>query len=422
MDYAYKPTTHGRAVMAACMALEKPFRVTRVAFGSGKVDEDAELADIHELLEYVSDGAVADRRHQDDRFELTLQFANSEHKDVPTFLLSEFIVYVEDPTTGGETDLLYGTLGDYRQPVPAYSPAYPPSVFNFPLTLVLSDEINVVISAPAGLATHDDINAAMRLAIQTVHETLGNVLRAEKLDLTIPATGWAADQDTEGAYPVHIDIPSGRIAEDMVPQLTIAPLSADAVATCEMCPTARTIPGGLRVYAKRAPSTAITASLTLLSDVRSDGEIAIPAIGWAADTDTGGAYPLHIDIANANVKEDLTPMLTILPASLGTARDCGLCFAVGAMDGVLRFYTKKVPAAPIRAQLALLGVAPYTGEIGGIADSLPVATANRVGGIKGSDSIVIDADGTAHATLGADSLASQAEAEAALNDVFGEQP
>ena len=34
MDYAYKPTTHGRAVMAACMALEKPFHVTRVAFGS----------------------------------------------------------------------------------------------------------------------------------------------------------------------------------------------------------------------------------------------------------------------------------------------------------------------------------------------------------------------------------------------------
>ena len=58
--YEYKITTHGRAVMAACMALEAPFRVTRVAFGSGKIAEDAELADTHELLEYVSEGAVAE--------------------------------------------------------------------------------------------------------------------------------------------------------------------------------------------------------------------------------------------------------------------------------------------------------------------------------------------------------------------------
>ena len=50
-EYAYKPTTHGRAVMAACLALEKPFKITRVAFGSGKVEESVNLADVHQLLE-----------------------------------------------------------------------------------------------------------------------------------------------------------------------------------------------------------------------------------------------------------------------------------------------------------------------------------------------------------------------------------
>ena len=89
MEYRYKPTTNGRNALAACMALEKPFHVTRVAFGSGKVEEDTNLADVHELLEYVADGAVADRSHKDDRFCLTIQYANSEHKDVKTFLLSE---------------------------------------------------------------------------------------------------------------------------------------------------------------------------------------------------------------------------------------------------------------------------------------------------------------------------------------------
>lgn len=157
MEYAYKVTTHGRAVMAACMAMERPFHTMRVAFGSGKVDEDTNLADVHQLLEYVSEGAIADRRHQDDRFYLTIQYANQQHPEVKTFLLSEFIVYVEDPETGEKTDLLYGTLGDYRQPVPAYNPAYPPSVFNFPLELVLSSELQVLNSAPAGIATWDDL-------------------------------------------------------------------------------------------------------------------------------------------------------------------------------------------------------------------------------------------------------------------------
>lgn len=62
--------------MAACMAMEKPLKITRVAFGSGKVDKETNLADVHQLLEYITDGAVADRRHKDDRFFLTIQFAN----------------------------------------------------------------------------------------------------------------------------------------------------------------------------------------------------------------------------------------------------------------------------------------------------------------------------------------------------------
>lgn len=161
MDYAYKITTHGRTVIAACMAMEKPLKITRVAFGSGRVDEDTNLADVHELLEYVSEGALAERRHENDRFYLTIQYANSEHKDVKTFLLSEFIVFVQDPESGEETDLLYGTLGDYRQPVPACNTAYPPSVFNFPLEIVLSSELTVQNSAPAGLATWDDLENSL---------------------------------------------------------------------------------------------------------------------------------------------------------------------------------------------------------------------------------------------------------------------
>ncbi|MDO5765400.1 MAG: hypothetical protein Q4P84_06865, partial [Elusimicrobiales bacterium] len=91
MDYSFKPTTNGRAALAACMALGKPPDICRVAFGSGRISETANLADQHNLLEFVSDGTIGNRRHKDDHFYFTIQYLNSAHKDVKTFYLSEFI-------------------------------------------------------------------------------------------------------------------------------------------------------------------------------------------------------------------------------------------------------------------------------------------------------------------------------------------
>jgi len=157
LDYSFKPTTNGRAVLSTCMALAKPPDICRVAFGSGKIPEDANLAGQHTLLQYVADGTIANRGHKDDRFSFTIQYANNQHPEIETFYLSEFIVYIKDPETGEETDLLYGTMGDYRLPVPKYHAGIAPSVFNLPLALVISDSVEVLISAPFGLVTYEEI-------------------------------------------------------------------------------------------------------------------------------------------------------------------------------------------------------------------------------------------------------------------------
>ncbi len=253
-EYAYKITTHGRNVMAACMAREKPLKITRIAFGSGKVDRDVNLADVHELLEYVSDGAVNERRHEDDRFYLTIQYANMAHPDVKMFFLSEFIVYTTDPDTGEETDLIYGTLGDYRQPVPAYNPAYPPSEFYFPLELIISDEVNIEVPAPAGIVTYTEL-------IRIMNRCATRIVRT---DIVIPANGWT-EGDAYGPYTIHVDIANADIAEDMTPALTPYPQSLEVVANCELCFACQTLPGALRVYAKQPPTAPVNASLELLS-------------------------------------------------------------------------------------------------------------------------------------------------------------
>lgn len=200
MNTAYKPTTHGLAVMAACMALEKPLHITRIAFGSGLVDADTDLADVHELLCFVSDGALTERRHKDSRLFLTIQYANEEHQTVETFLLTEFMIFVEDPETGEETDLLYGTLGDYRQPVPAYHAAFPPSVFNYPLELILSDKIQVNSSAPAGLATWDDLAQAMAAhnADPNAHAAQRRVIAVRSRDPNKPDYGMGGGGEDGG--------------------------------------------------------------------------------------------------------------------------------------------------------------------------------------------------------------------------------
>lgn len=409
MDYTYKPTTHGRAVMAACMDLEKPLKIVRVAFGSGKVAEDTNLADVHELLEYVSDGAVAERRHEEDRFFLTVQYANKAHPDVKMFMLSEFIVYVEDPETGGETDLLYGTLGDYRQPVPAYNPAFPPSVFNFPLELVISDEINVTVSAPAGLVTHDELEEAVqrhsgdltahpdiRQAVEDLQDRLGGgVVRAERIDLTIPAEGWEPDDETGGVYAYRRDIAHAKVEEDMVPMLSVLPTFISVANACALCTTASTLSGSLRVYAKSIPTGDISVNVVLLGDVHSNEEITIPAVGWVEDEDTSGLFPVHIDIASEAITPDLIPMITILPESLKASGDCGLCPATQTLDGTLRFYAKEAPSEPIHTRLTLLDTTAGASSSTSPSHMIPAADGHTLGGVmvKPGSGLSIDARG-----------------------------
>lgn len=265
MEYGYKLTTAGRALLTACAALEEPLRLTRVGVGSGLVPEGTNLADVHELVSYVADGAIGERLHENDRLYLTVQYDNSANKDAPTFTLSEFIVYAAHPETGEETDLLYATLGDYRQPVPAYNASLPASVFSFPLVVIVSDEIEVSITASPGIVTHDDLQ-------RLLNEGVIGISRSE---ITIPAEGWTSaaddaddeeDGDTEdaGEYALHLDLPISTITERMTPMVTIHPEYHAAAQNCNLCPSARTMAGVLRFYAKTAPTVDIKASLALI--------------------------------------------------------------------------------------------------------------------------------------------------------------
>ena len=300
-EYGYKLTTNGRKVLIACADTGGSLQITRVAFGKGLIPEGDNLADQHELIDYVADGTIADRRHENDRMKMTVQYANQEHKTTPTFYIREFMVFVINPDTNEETDLLYATLGDYPQPVPPYQPDYPGAVFQFPVTLIISDEINVSIEAPSGLVTYDELVD----------------LQSQEY-IVIPATGWEDDEDTGGMYPVHCDIAIERLTDRMVPRLDVLPDSLAVAEACRMAPCSRVMRGIFRVYAMREPTAAINASLVLLSNppyVRSGNGGGSGDIPIASRSQLGGV----IIGENVDVQEDGT--ISVNPGSIENAAE-----------------------------------------------------------------------------------------------------
>ena len=285
MDYAFKITTNGRRILAACIDTGSALEITRVAVGKGRIAEDADLANQHELVSYVTDASIGDRRHNQDRLYLSIHYSNISHPDVPTFYLSEFMAYAKDPDTGRETDFLYATLGDYTQAVPQYTPDYPPVSYTFPLTLVLSDEANVYIGAPAGLVTYDEL-----VDLQSVQS------------LTIPMSGWQRDDNDVSGYPFYADISVERATDRSVPNITVLPESMNTIKKCGLAPFARANSGKVRVYAMLVPDAAIAASLLLLSNppyLRSDGTPGDTAIS------AGTGLSLRNGVMSVNVREGM---------------------------------------------------------------------------------------------------------------------
>ena len=182
--YSYKVTTNGSSLLAACLDLGRGLELTRVVMGSGMVPDDVELWDVHSLYNYVADGSIGGRSREGDHLNLTIQYNNGDegNRDIPMFYLSEFMVYARHPETGEETDLLYATLGDYRQPVPAYRDDLPVCVYDFPLTMVVSGEIDVSVTTSAGLLTFDDIDRMRQSGALTSREDVENEVARHNAD------------------------------------------------------------------------------------------------------------------------------------------------------------------------------------------------------------------------------------------------
>ena len=282
MEIGYKPTTHGRALLAKLMALESPLKLSRVAFGSGRVPDGTNLADVHELVSYVVDGEVAERRHDGDSYYLTVQYTNALHMDLPLFYIGEFMVYATDPETGEEVDLLYATLGDYQTPMPKYREDQGAVLFNLPLVLLISDEIEVKIDAAPGLITYEDLQTAVDEAVKEATKDIGGIVLS--LPFSVEPKDW--NNGESGKYPSYADIVDARIRSGHVPIVVYDDESMDAVADCGGSTESESYTGYVRIKAKTAATANITGIVYLIGKATGGGgDYELPV---ATDTILGG--------------------------------------------------------------------------------------------------------------------------------------
>lgn len=270
MEYGFKITTHGRALLAACAALGEGLTITRVEVGQGMPPEGTDLEDVHQLYDYVADGAISERKHEEDLLYLTVQYANSEHPQQDSFTLSEIMIFATDPETEQETDLVYASLGSYSQPVPIYDPNLQASVFSFPLKFVLSDDINVTVAAPAGLVTYDDLTSAVHEATKLI----GGIVKS--IPFLIEPEDWQVG-DGSSAFNYFADIEDADISTEHVPDVVLDEASQDVAASTLMCASALSYNGYVRIKVKRLPADDISGILYLI------GKASVDPAGDSAD-------------------------------------------------------------------------------------------------------------------------------------------
>lgn len=157
--------------------------------------------------------------------------------------------------------------------------------------------------------------------------------------------------------------------------------------------------------------------------------VSIPVSAWVKGESTTPRCTYYADLADSHISMSHLPDVTLDNTSLDIASACGLSTTVETVeDGKLRFYAQEIPKAEITGTCYLLaagigGGGTPGGGGGGEAYVLPVATTTTLGGVKASNTLTVDDDGTAHvyATLAPEQMAQGAETDEMLTEVFGPQ-
>lgn len=122
---------------------------------------------------------------------------------------------------------------------------------------------------PGEITASAEVEELVRAMVQ---DATSGVSTAIIKDITIPHTGWhrqggsdGQGQKTGDEYNHYVDVPIEEATEAQFPSVALHKAALETARNAGLCPTAQTLAGVLRFWAKRSPAEDMAATIALLS-------------------------------------------------------------------------------------------------------------------------------------------------------------
>ena len=258
MAYGFVITVDGRNLLAKLIAGEQ-LKITRIMVGKGEFAEGQDPAYFTDLIQPVAQATSTKPVTRNETVSFVVEYRSDLNGGLKEgFWLKEFGVFAQD----GENEILlyYATLADFPQYVTAYKHGAI-DIRRYPVSIAVSDKINVTLQYPmVAFVTEESFRKLLEVETIPFLEQMIEKSSIQK-DIVIPSTGWLNGAVGGGRY---IDITQDFITEKMIPFVSIFPEDMTVARICGMSTAAETKNKILRLYAEKAPSREINASLLLL--------------------------------------------------------------------------------------------------------------------------------------------------------------
>lgn len=211
MFYGFVITEAGNRLLARMVAGES-LVLSRVVMEKGTA-ESAEVArGLSAPLEAGPEGTSTTPTVENHTVHMIVEYRSDLNGGLTTgFWIGGFAVYAKDPCGGADILVYYGSLGDAKQYVSAYVPGAAPDVRRYPVSITLTEGVEVTVSYPTEAwmtATdvaaffHEDLKPELLKEVkeQVARETAG-LSNLISISDTEPDSGPCLWFDTRGVAP-----------------------------------------------------------------------------------------------------------------------------------------------------------------------------------------------------------------------------
>ena len=265
--YGGTVTVAGRNLITSLL-VGKTIEFTRIEVGSGSMPEGVEPIDMVTLVNPVAAGVSSVPTVENGVLSMVVEYRNDLNGGLQEgFWLREFGVFAKTEDTE-EILLYYATLGDSPQPVNAYKDNRV-DIRRYPISIALELDADIQISYnPGAFVTSAEVE---KMVENLVHDAVSGLSNAIIKDITVPSADWKPAEELDGqetapeGYSYIVDVQVDEAEASQSPIVALHKAALETASKAGLCPTAQTLAGVLRLWAKRSPTEDMSATVTLIS-------------------------------------------------------------------------------------------------------------------------------------------------------------